>query len=230
MIGVAGSLELSLLGAAAIIVVGTWAFVAIANQMVGGTTQEADERIVQALRRPDDRSVPIGPPWLLRAAEDVTALGGGVVLTLVSIAVAGFILLHRRYGALVLVILASAGGSLLNAALKHYFSRDRPTAVLQLVTVMDKSFPSGHAMTSAAIYLSLAVLLAGITQRRRDRAYILGVALTLTLLIGLSRVYLGVHYPTDVLAGWSAGLVWAMLCWLAVRTAPRWLARGAGAN
>jgi undecaprenyl-diphosphatase len=219
--GVVGDLELSVLIAAALVVIGSWVFIVIAGLVAHGGTQVIDERLMQALRRSDDPSIPLGPLWLRDAAIDITALGGGLVLTLVSLAVAGFILLHRRYGALVLLILASSGGALLNALLKSLFARDRPTIVPQLVTAMHKSFPSGHAMSSATIYLALAVLLAGLTVRRRDRAYILGVALTMTFLSGLSRVYLGVHYPSDVLAGWAAGLVWALLCWIAVRSAPR---------
>jgi len=223
--GVVGELELSVLAAAAMIVLGTWLFVAIAGLVVGGGTQHIDERLMLSLRRADDRAVPIGPAWLRDVAVNITVLGGGLDLTLLSLVVAGYLTLHRRYGALVLLLLASCGVGLLNAALKGFFGRPRPTVVPALVSVFDSSFPSGHAMSSAAIYLSLAVLLAGVTARRGNRIYILAVALSVTFLVGLSRVYLGVHYPSDILAGWTAGIVWALCCWLAVRTAPSAWAR-----
>ncbi len=219
--GVVGDLELSVLIAVALIVAGTWLFVVIAGVVVEGGTQHIDERVMQSLRRADDPAVPIGPAWVRDAAADFTALGGGLILTMLSLAVAGFLLLHRRYGAFCLLLMASSGGALVNVALKLAFARGRPTIVPRLVAVSDSSFPSGHAMSSATIYLSLAVLLAGVTASRRDRLYILSIALTLTFLVGMSRIVLGVHYPSDVLAGWTAGIVWALVCWLAIRTAPR---------
>ena len=225
MVGVVGQLEISVLVAAALVVLGTWLFVAITGEVMGGGTQELDEWVMVSLREAGNPKEPIGPQWLEVVATEITSLGGTVVLTLLNLVVAGYIWMQRRYGALLLVILASSGGGLLNAALKAIFARERPTIVPPLVTALHSSFPSGHAMSSAAIYLSLAVLLAGLVPRRRDRAYILGVALTFTFLVGLSRIYLGVHYPSDVLAGWTLGIVWAMFCWLAVRTAPRLMER-----
>jgi undecaprenyl-diphosphatase len=117
----------------------------------------------------------------------------------------------------VLVVAAGGGGLALNHALKTLFARQRPSVVPPLDTVHSLSFPSGHAMLSAAVYLSLAVLVARLLAARRARAYVLAVAATLTVLIGLTRVYLGVHYPTDVLAGWVAGCVWALSCGLGAR-------------
>lgn len=225
MVGVVGQLELSVLVAAAMAVSGAWLFIVLAGLVAGGGAQRIDEQLMLALRQTEDVRVPIGPLWLRDVALDITTMGGGLVLTLLSLIIAGYILLQRRYGALVLLVLASSGGALLNAALKATFARHRPTVVPALVPALSSSFPSGHAMSSAAIYLSLAVLVAGLTPHRRDRVYVLAVALTLTFFVGLSRVYLGVHYPSDVLAGWTAGIVWALICWLAVRTAPRLMAR-----
>lgn len=225
MIGVVGDLELSVLAAGAAVIAGTWLFVILAGLVIGGGTQSLDERVMLSLRHADDLKVPIGPPWLLDAAMDMTAVGGGLILTSLSLVIAGYIALQKRWGALILLVLASSGGAVLNAALKAWVVRHRPTIVPALVPALSSSFPSGHAMSSAAIYLSLAVLLAGLTQSRRDRVYILAVALATTFLVGLSRIYLGVHYPSDVLAGWTAGVVWALVCWLAVRSAPTVLER-----
>jgi undecaprenyl-diphosphatase len=110
-------------------------------------------------------------------------------------------------------ITSMGGGQLLNLTLKHAFARERPDTALHLVEVTSTSFPSGHSMASSIFYLTMGVLLARTAQRRREKAYFVGSAIMITFLIGFSRVYLGVHYPTDVLAGWSAGTAWAMVCW-----------------
>jgi undecaprenyl-diphosphatase len=121
--------------------------------------------------------------------------------------------LARKRGAALLVLASVGGGALLSTLLKLSFERPRPDLVPHAVAVYTASFPSGHAMLSAVTYLTLGTLLARIQPRRRLRAYIVAVAVLLTLLVGTSRVYLGVHWPTDVLAGWCLGAAWAMLCW-----------------
>ncbi len=193
----------------------------LAGEVLEGDTQEFDKRLLQMLRKADDPAQPIGPPWLEVAALDLTALGSATVLGLTVATVAGFLLLQglRRYAAFVLV--ASAGGWLLNRFLKELFARPRPDVVPHLREVMTLSFPSGHAMTSAAIYLTLGALLMRVAQRRITRFYCMGVAVLATMLVGGSRVYLGVHYPTDVLAGWLIGLSWALLCWMVERALER---------
>jgi undecaprenyl-diphosphatase len=144
---------------------------------------------------------------------DITALGGTAVLTLITAGVIGFLLMDGKRGAALFVLVAVAGGSLLTTLAKLAFARPRPELVAHLVEVSSYSFPSGHAMSSAVTYLTLGALLARTQARKRIKAYLLGVAVVLTLMIGTSRVYLGVHYPSDVLAGWSLGAAWAMLCW-----------------
>lgn len=198
-----------------------YVFIAVADEVQEGETQQIDERVLQALRRADNPAVPIGPSWLMETGLDVTALGGAPVVVLVVVAVVGFLLLKRRYDYTWIVILSSVGGALLSRLLKHSFGRPRPTVVLHLREVISSSFPSGHAMLSAAVYLTLGALLTEIVKDRKAKLYCLAVAMLLTLLIGASRVYLGVHYPTDVLAGWSVGTAWAIACW----TGARWLAR-----
>ncbi len=197
------------------------AFIALSDEVSEGETQQFDERVLLALRRPEDPAHPRGPWWLPRAAEDVTALGGVTVLTLVTMAVCGFLLLVRRYRTLLLVLGATLGGAGLNVLLKRLFARPRPSVVPHLTEVITQSFPSGHAMLSATVYLTLGAMLAQLAERRRLKGYILAVSLLLPFLVGLTRVYLGVHYPTDVLGGWVAGLAWALLMAVCARALRR---------
>jgi undecaprenyl-diphosphatase len=211
------AMDLVVLLASLAVVVGLWAFLAIAGEVMAGDTQEMDNRLILALRNPDDPSDPIGPRWVEEMGRDVTALGGVAVLTLVTLGVVGYLLLARKWHAALLVLAAGGGGLVLSGLLKDSYERPRPALVPHLSHVVTSSFPSGHSMMSAVVYLTLGALLARMTERRALKVYFLLVALLLTFLVGLSRVYAGVHYPTDVLAGWSAGLVWAMLCWLVAR-------------
>jgi len=116
-----------------------------------------------------------------------------------------------------LVAVAAGGGGVLSTVMKQLFGRDRPDIVSPLVAVTSPSFPSGHSMLAAIMYLTLGALLARFSARRRTKVYLIAVALFATLVVGASRVYLGVHYPSDVLAGWCAGLVWSLICWLVAR-------------
>ena len=170
-----------------------------------------------ALREPGDLAQPIGPKWLEITFRDLTSLGSTTVLTVITLVVVGYLLVERRLATALLVAVSVGMGALVSTFMKNQFARPRPDLVAHLVDVSTLSFPSGHAMLSAVTYLTLGSLLAGVHPERTARLYILSVAVLLTLLIGISRVYLGVHYPTDVLAGWSAGAAWAMLCWLAAR-------------
>jgi undecaprenyl-diphosphatase len=197
------------------------AFVLVAGNVIEGDTREFDERVIRTLRRGDDPSRPIGPAWLTAGALDVTALGGPTVLGLVVLGVTGYLLLHRLYRTGAFVFVASCGGWVLNWALKQAFARPRPDLVPHLRDVMSTSFPSGHALTSAAVYLTLGTLLMRLAHGRLAKFYCIALAMLATLLVGSSRVFLGVHYPTDVLAGWLIGLSWAILCWLAERVLER---------
>jgi undecaprenyl-diphosphatase len=196
-----------------IILLGTWAFLALAHEVRTEGTQELDERVMLSVRRADDPGVPIGPAWLQDTARDITALGGYSVLILLVAMVAGFLQLHGKRGEARFLVGAAISGYLVGMALKAYFVRPRPTVVPHLQEAFQTSFPSGHSMMSAIIYLTLGALLTQFAGNLpRLRIYFLLCALWLTGIVGISRVYLGVHYPTDVLAGWTAGLVWANLC------------------
>jgi len=212
-----GRHEASVLVALLFLVLAVWAFIHLADEVAEGDTLGLDEWAVRALRRTDDPSHPIGPAWLAEVGRDVTAMGGVAVLTMLTLAVTGFLWLRRMYGAMWLVLLATLGGLLTSTLLKSLFARPRPSIVPHLSQVYTSSFPSGHSMLSATVFLTLGTLLGRFVHQRRLKAYFLIVALILTVLVGVSRVYMGVHYPTDVLAGWSAGLAWALLCWLLAR-------------
>jgi len=196
-----------------LVATGTWAFIALADEVLEGTTQSFDVWVVQLLRNPQELALPRGPRWLTEGGRDITALGSNAVLALLVAAVMGFLYLKRQHKTMWLVLLAACSGAVLSQLLKLGFARSRPDFVPHAAT-MTQSFPSGHSLLSAVVYVSLGALLAQQEQRRRIKMYFLGVALCLTFLVGISRVYLGVHYPTDVLAGWTVGLVWAMMWWL----------------
>jgi undecaprenyl-diphosphatase len=201
---------------ALLVVVGVWGFVELAGDVLEGDTKALDHWLLNALRNPEDPAWPLGPRWLVEVGRDITALGSSVVLALVTTAVLGFLLLQRKYGAMWFVVITTVSGGLLSHTLKELFARERPSPV-PFIWVSSPSFPSGHAMLSAVVYLALGILLARIEPRPLLKVYFLGVMMALTFMVGLSRVYLGVHYPTDVLAGWTVGLVWGLLCWLAAR-------------
>ena len=191
-------------------------FVAIAVAVSVGLTQEIDAYVLLAFRDPADPSQPFGPAWLQEAGRDVTALGSNGVLAALVLTGSGFLALaHRRAGALFL--LASFWGALaLETVAKHWYGRPRPELVPHAVRVFTASFPSGHATVSAAAYLSVALLLARTRPERRFAAAAAAFAVCFVVLIGTSRVYLGVHWPTDVVAGWAMGVSWTVLCWAAI--------------
>jgi undecaprenyl-diphosphatase len=215
------------------VVAGTWGFVALLDEVKEGDTEEFDQWVMNSVSKPapapahalapgrPDQRVAKGPAWLIEAGRDLTALGGVMVLALVTGAVAGYLLLSRRYRAMWLVLVATGGGLVLSTVLKYFIDRGRPSVFEHESIVYTSSFPSGHSMLSAVVYLTLGSLLARIMPGRVLKLYFLLLAMVLTFLVGVSRVYLGVHWPTDVLAGWCGGLVWALVCWLVARRLQR---------
>jgi undecaprenyl-diphosphatase len=190
-----------------------WGFIEIADEVAEGETTAVDERIVLAMRTSDTHD-PIGPAWFEEAMRDLTALGSTLVLSMVVLAVVGFLLFMRQWRAAIFTFVASVSGQLVSHLLKEAFGRPRPDLIPHEVAVFTHSFPSGHAMMSAVVYLTLASLAARLMHRRQLKLYVLSVAIVFTILIGASRVYLGVHWPSDVLAGWMIGASWALACWL----------------
>ena len=194
-----------------------YAFIALAGEVMDGDTRALDTRILRAFREANDPAAPIGPAWLETAFVDVTALGGATVIWLVVMSVIGFLCLQARYRTAMMVGVAAGSGEILNQLLKLLFMRPRPSVVPHLRDVSTASFPSGHAMESAIVYLTLGVMLMRVAEGRITKIYCLGVAILVTFLVGSSRVFLGVHYPTDVLGGWILGFLWASVWWFAER-------------
>ena len=206
--------EIGALIAFAVAAVGILAFAGIADETVEGESRAFDESILLALRTPGDANDPIGPAWFDLAMNDITSLGGVIILSLISLSVVVYLFMQGKWKNAVVVAGASASGVILSETLKVGFARPRPDLVPQLVEVHSLSFPSGHAMLSAVIYLTLGALLARFHKRKRERALIMLYAVLITMLVGASRCRQWVHWPTDVLAGWALGAAWAALWWL----------------
>jgi undecaprenyl-diphosphatase len=213
--------ELVILGGAVLVLALIWLFATLADKVMEGDTRQFDEWVLSSLRQPGDPSQLRGPRWLIWGAQDITALGGPTVLGLTVLAVTGYLCLQGLYRNGLFIFTASVGGWILNWLLKAAFARTRPDIVPHLREVVSSSFPSGHALTSAAVYLTLGALLMRIAEGRLAKYYCITIAMFVTFLVGASRVVLGVHYPTDVVAGWLIGMTWALFCWVVERTLER---------
>lgn len=201
-------------GALLILVLLAWGFLKIADDVTEGETQAFDLSVLLALRASGAPNDPIGPDWLTTAAVDLTSLGSIAVLSLIVLVIGGlFVSLgHRRQATILLV--ASVGGLIWSQSLKAIVGRARPDEMFRVVEAVNASFPSGHATLSACIYLTLGALVASFAKGRTVRMFALAAAGAITVLVGVSRVYLGVHWLSDVLAGWCLGGAWALVCWL----------------
>ena len=201
---------------------GLFAFIGVADEMLEGDTVRLDRWLLLALRASGDPGDPLGPAWLEEMFRDFTALGGIGVLGLLTLVSIGYLWLQGLPRVALFVLSAIVGGLLLSLALKNGFDRPRPDLVAHGSMIYTSSFPSGHSMLSAVVYLTGGALLAVAHAARRVRIYLIGCSVLATLLVGVSRVYLGVHWPSDVLAGWAAGAAWAAACWLVAQ----WLQQG----
>jgi undecaprenyl-diphosphatase len=190
------------------------AFGFIAAAVMAGASLKFDRYVMFVFRSSANNfSAPVGPPWVQEMARDVTALGSFSVLGLLLVAVVGYLLLVRKREQALLFLVAVLGGVAVNSLLKVAFGRPRQDLFAPAARVFTASFPSDHAALSAIAYMTLAALLARTVASRAARIYLIAVAITLVILIGASRVYLGVHYPSDILAGWCVGSAWALACW-----------------
>ena len=208
-----GSHERSVLIALLMSFAATWCFVSIADEVIEGDALNVDRTLLLMLRSSDDVTNPVGPAWFEEMARDVTGLGGVGVLTFLTLATAGFLGMQGKWRLAIYLLFAVGVGVTISLALKAGFSRPRPDLVLHGSNVYTSSFPSGHSMMSAVTFLSIGALLAGSQKSLRLKAFVIGLAVLLSLSVGASRVYLGVHWPSDVLGGWTAGAAWALLCW-----------------
>jgi len=207
--------EIWLLGSLLLIAGLLLIFMFIAQDVFEGETAAFDRAAILAFRSAGNISDPVGPPWVEEAVRDITALGSIIVVVILSGAVIFYLLLLGRRGPALLLLISLAGGTALNDLLKYIFDRPRPDLVLHNAQVFTSSFPSGHAAVSAVVYLTLGALLAREAPSIAVKIYVMAVAMFLVFLIGVSRIFLGLHYPTDVLAGWCIGSAWALTCWLA---------------
>lgn len=204
--------EFAALGALLVVALGIMTFVEIADDMTEADGRAFDQAVLVWMQPVAGQ--PRGPWWLHEAAADVTSLGGISVLGLFALATVGFLLIERKRLSALLLVLGLVGGVALSEGLKAMFERERPPSVYQAVDTLNASFPSGHALLSAVFYLSVAVMLTRAFPQRRLKVYVLGIGVALAMMVGLTRVYLGAHWASDVLAGWCVGAAWAMALWL----------------
>ena len=196
-----------------VVLVCAYVFMELASDVIEGKTQKFDEWCVRSLRRADDQALPIGPSWLREAGMDATALGSPLVILMIVLSALGFFAIQGERRLALTTAVMTSGGAILTLVLKYAVGRPRPSVVPHLREVTTPSFPSGHAMLSALVFLSLGVLMAHSVRNGPTKLYVVLWASFLTFIVGVSRVYLGVHYPTDVIGGWLAGIAWALAAW-----------------
>lgn len=187
--------------------------VVIGNVLDGGS-HALDTRLLLSLRDQHDSANPWGPLWFQEMIRDFTGLGGTGVLSFITLASAFYLLAIRKAGIALYVVCAVESGMIFSNAMKAFFDRPRPDLVPHDSIPLSASLPSGHSLMSTVVYLTIAALLAEIQPSRNLRIYILTLAALIAVVVGVSRVYLGVHWPSDVLAGWIGGASWALMCWI----------------
>ena len=185
----------------------------VADEALEGDTVAFDTAVTALFRTSGDPNAIVGPLWLQEAVRDFTSLGSFTILGLIVAASAAYLLMAKKAGTAVFLVVSVVAGTVISNVLKQTFNRPRPDVEASL-TVFTASFPSGHAALSAVVYLTLGALLSQSARSPLIKGYFIGLALLMAFLVGVSRIYLGMHYPTDVIAGWSLGLSWAMVCWV----------------
>lgn len=206
--------ELGVLAGISLVAGSLLGVIMLTDEVLEGETEAFDRAVLLAFRDPANPANPIGPDWLASVVRDFTSLGSTAVLSLIVVAVAVYLLLDGRRLSAALVLVSTLGGWVMGNGMKILFGRERPDVVPHLMNEITLSYPSGHALMSAVIYLTLGALLARAERRRAFKAYLFGVAVFVAFVVGLTRLYLGVHWPTDVVAGWGLGTAWAMGCLL----------------
>tara|TARA_R110002124_G_scaffold49437_9_gene144971 strand:- start:3110 stop:3823 length:714 start_codon:yes stop_codon:yes gene_type:complete len=210
--------------------IGVVVFAVLVGAVQLGLTESFDRIVVLSLRNPEDLSDAWGPVWFQEAAAELTALGGYPIVVLAVVIVLIALLIARKTAAAVFLAVTLISGSVVSSLLKLFFNRARPDLVDRLDQTFTSSFPSAHAMLSMIAWLTLAAIAIRFIEMRRLRIYILIAAVILALIIGSTRVYLGVHWPSDVIAGWAIGLAWASGSWLVADKIARHLSGRAERN
>lgn len=214
--------------AIAVFALGVYGFLAIADEVSENEIEAVDNFLFLLFRNPADTSDPLGPAWVEETVTEITALGGYPILVALVGAVIGFLLVARKYGPALFVFLSVGSGTVVGQLLKVIYDRPRPDLVDHLVTTHTASFPSGHATMSTIVYLTLATLIVRLLDDTATRVYVISVAVFVSLAVGLSRIYLGVHWPSDVAAGWALGAAWASLSWLVISALRAYRNKAAG--
>lgn len=189
-------------------------FIEVADDMTEGDTHAIDTKLLMLLRDGSNPENPLGPPWVAEMVRDISGLGGIAILAFVTISAAIYLMMIKRWGESVYLLITISIGTALSNALKFGFDRPRPDLVPHGSYTFTGSFPSGHTMMSAIVYLGAGMMLAKAQKTTAPRIFFLAISVFLTITIGISRVYLGVHWPSDVLAGWLIGGSCAIAFWL----------------
>jgi len=184
---------------------------AVSSLFADGGAHTLDRQIMLWLRDPQALNDPLGPAWFEDVMRDMTALGGIGVVAGAGLLFAGYLWLRRRRSDIVVLAASLIGAELVSAAVKAFVSRPRPDLVSHEAAIYSASFPSGHTLMATVAWVTFAMLLAADFEDRRLRDYLLFVAWIVAAAVGCSRVYLGVHWPSDVLAGWAVGALWMLL-------------------
>lgn len=211
------SFEVRFLVVTIAVICATFAVVLLLDVFREGATAAFDRSLILAFRSPTDAGDALGPHWVEEMGRDFTALGGFPVLSLLTLAIVGFLVFRRQRAAAAIVLGSTLIALALSSSLKATIDRTRPDLVPHGQHVYTASFPSGHSMHAAATWFTLGSLLALFQQRRRIKMFVLSMAAVTTVLVGVSRVYLGVHWPTDVLGGWAFGTFCALVTLLLAR-------------
>lgn len=183
---------------------------AVASLLADGGSLGFDRSLMLALRTPGAPDDPLGPRWFEDVMRDMTALGGIGVVIGASLMFAGYLALERRLVDIAVLATSIVGAQLVSGVIKHLVQRPRPDLVSHEAAIYSASFPSGHTLMATVVYITFALLLAADFADRRVREYLLASAWLVAFAVGASRIYLGVHWPSDVLAGWSLGALWML--------------------
>ena len=194
--------------------IGLMSFFTIAAAVAAGLTKNYDQIILVSLRSSGNLSFPLYGKWLLPVMKGITSLGNTESLTLITIIISFYMILKKEYSTAVILVASVLSASLIDILLKSAFARTRPAVVPHLVAAYYYSFPSGHAFITTVLFSSLEFILLKSVSRRIIKYFTISLTVTVLFLIGFSRVYLGVHYPSDILGGWSAGLFWFSFVWI----------------
>ena len=189
-------------------------FIEVADDVMEGDTHGIDTALLMMMRDGNDPQNAWGPPWVHEMMRDISGMGGIIILSFVSMGAAVYLFMRSKIGQAFYLLCTVSFGTMMTNILKSGFDRPRPDLVPHGSFVFTGSFPSGHSMMAAVVYLSVGVLLARSHENYKLKLYFIVLSVILTVAIGISRVYLGVHWPSDVLAGWMAGCAFALTFYL----------------